>query len=143
MKTKLSLLMACSSCSVSSFQIPFYSTRDSFVFAIRRRQILLMSDEGCDPLDPTICKDFTILVCRSTSCSQKRKVLGLDEFETFGALYERRESAYALDVEIEEAPCLGGCKLAPCVAVTHEDYMGNVALEGMTPNELSARVFHG
>lgn len=43
---------------------------------------------------------------------------------------------------MEESTCLGSCKLAPCVAIQHEDYMGNIGLEGMTENELSLRLFH-
>ena len=90
-------------------------------------------------LDPSICEQMSIHVCASTSCSKKRKILGMDEFATFGAMYERAGST---GVSVEESTCLGSCKLAPCVAIQHEDYMGNIGLEGMTENELSLRLFH-
>jgi len=103
---------------------------------------VILSDEECDPLDPATCADFTLLVCRATSCSKKRQILQLDEFATYGALYNRRELASAQHVNIEESTCLGSCQLAPCVGVKHEDYTGTVALEGMTDNEFEKRVFH-
>lgn len=38
--------------------------------------------------------------------------------------------------------CQGGknCKMGPCVAVLHNDFDGNVALEGMTSNEFTEKV---
>lgn len=68
--------------------------------------------------------------------------LGLDEFATYGALYERKENAKAPDVTVEESSCLGSCKMAPCVAVEHEDFSGTVSLEGMTSAEFQGKVFH-
>lgn len=32
--------------------------------------------------------------------------------------------------------------MAPCVAVEHDDFVGTVALEGMTDNEFVDRLFH-
>ena len=91
-----------------------------------------------------ICAQFKILTCTSKACSQKRQVLQMDQYATFSALYSRKEEAggpYAM-VDVEESPCLGRCKLAPCVAVEHEDYVGTVGLVGMTDAELNDRIFH-
>ena len=91
-----------------------------------------------------ICSQFKILTCTSKACSQKRQILQMDQYATFAALYSRKEEAggpYAM-VDVEESPCLGRCKLAPCVAVEHEDYVGTVGLVGMTDAELNDRVFH-
>ena len=93
-------------------------------------------------LDPNICSQFKILTCTSKWCSEKRQVLGMDQYATFGAMYERKERAGASAVEVEECPCLGRCKLAPCVAVEHEDFVGTVGLEGMTDAELNDSIFH-
>uniref|UniRef100_A0A7R9WAP4 Uncharacterized protein n=1 Tax=Pseudictyota dubia TaxID=2749911 RepID=A0A7R9WAP4_9STRA len=93
-------------------------------------------------LDPSECAKFKILTCSATSCAKKRKNLGVDEFATLGSLWERKELANAVDVQIEESTCLGSCKVAPCVAVEHEDFVGSVSLEGMTPAEFKARAFH-
>eukprot|EP00978_Attheya_sp_CCMP212_P046832 scaffold414077_cov37-Attheya_sp.AAC.2 len=93
-----------------------------------------------EPLDPEICTQFKILTCASTSCSALRKKLGMDEFATVGALDMRRESANAAGLIVEESTCLGACKFAPCVSVQHEDYVGNVGLEGMTEAELNETV---
>mmetsp|Transcript_20152 Transcript_20152/g.28689 ORF Transcript_20152/g.28689 Transcript_20152/m.28689 type:complete len:201 (+) Transcript_20152:138-740(+) len=87
-----------------------------------------------------VCKDFTILVCRSTSCTKKRRMLGLDEFHTLSTLYSQQPPCLT-PIEIEESPCLGMCDFAPCVAVEHADYTGPVALEGMDSAEFDARVF--
>ena len=43
---------------------------------------------------------------------------------------------------MEEGACLGACKNSPCVAVEHEDFIGQVSIEGMTASEFSDRVFH-
>lgn len=94
------------------------------------------------PLEPSVCEQFKILTCSSTSCAKKRKVLGMDEFATFGAFYGRIKDGRAPGVQIEESPCLGSCKKAPCVAIQHDEFIGNVGLEGMTATELAERVFH-
>jgi len=92
--------------------------------------------------DPEIAKQFKIVTCSSTSCSKKRKSLGFDEYETYAAFYNRIKEGDAPDVQLEEVPCLGACKNAPCVAVQHEDYVGTVGLIGMTDGELNERLFH-
>jgi hypothetical protein len=45
-------------------------------------------------------------------------------------------------MEVEECPCLGSCKMAPCVAIEHDDYEGTISLDGMTDSEFASRVFH-
>jgi NADH:ubiquinone oxidoreductase subunit E len=72
----------------------------------------------------------------STACCQRRKALGMDSLATFGAMYER---AMSTNVHVEESPCLGSCKLAPCIGIEHEDYVGCVALEGMNNQEFDAK----
>ena len=102
------------------------------------------SSEECNLNNSGICSQFKILTCTSKACSQKRQVLQIDQYATFAALYQRKEEAgdpYSL-VDVEESPCLGRCKLAPCVAVEHEDFVGTVGLIGMTDSELNDRVFH-
>jgi len=94
-----------------------------------------------EQLDPAQCEKFVLKVCASTSCTQKRRALGMDDLDTFVSLYERKESARAPDVQIEESTCLGACKRAPCVAVEHEDYIGRVCLEGMTDEEIALKLF--
>ncbi|VEU43176.1 unnamed protein product [Pseudo-nitzschia multistriata] len=69
------------------------------------------------------------------ACSKKRQSLGLDPLSTFGALYSR---AAATGVRVEEGPCIGSCKRAPCAAVEHDEYFGSVALEGMTSEEFES-----
>lgn len=90
-------------------------------------------------IDSKISSKFKILTCSSTSCAKKRETCGLDSFATYGAFYNRIKGAFP-DVALEESPCLGSCKQAPCVAIEHEDFVGTVALEGMSANEFSDRV---
>lgn len=78
---------------------------------------------------------FKILTCMSTACSRKRESLGMDNLCTFGAMYSRASSSR---VQVEEGPCIGSCKKAPCVAIEHEDFFGTVALEGMTADEFAS-----
>lgn len=85
---------------------------------------------------------FKVLACSSTSCAAKRKALNLDQFSTFSAFYSKIQEN-APTMTIEESPCLGSCKFAPCVGVEHEEFEGPVSLDGMTPSEFSQRVFHG
>lgn len=102
-----------------------------------------LSDADNLALDPNIASDFTIQVCTSTSCSKRLQRMGLDQYHVLGELYARAESH---NVEtfmiIEDGPCQGGknCNLGPCVAVLHDDFYGNVALEGMNSNEFRERV---
>jgi hypothetical protein len=107
------------------------------------RRVFCMSETNVNPkvrLDTAVAEKFKILTCSSTSCAQKRKVCGLDEFATFGAFYSRIQNGNVPDVQLEESPCLGSCKMSPCVAIQHEDFEGNVALEGMTGNEFTERL---
>jgi NADH:ubiquinone oxidoreductase subunit E len=90
-------------------------------------------------IDSEISSKFKILTCSSTSCAKKREMCGLDSFATYGAFYNRIKEAFP-DVQLEESPCLGSCKQAPCVAIEHDDFVGTVALEGMSGNEFSDRV---
>jgi predicted metal-binding protein len=91
--------------------------------------------------EQTISKQFKIMTCSATSCAQKRKILGLDPLATYGAFYARIQDGAYPEIELEEVSCLGACKKSPCVAVEHEDYEGIVALEGMTDDEFSQRVY--
>jgi hypothetical protein len=81
---------------------------------------------------------FKIVTCMSTACSRKRESLGMDNLCTFGAMYSRASSSR---VEVEEGPCIGSCKKAPCVSIEHEDFFGNVALEGMTADEFASDAY--
>ena len=92
-------------------------------------------------LNPLVAGKFKVLTCSSTSCAAARKKLNQDEFSTFSAFYTRIEDR-APSVQVEESPCLGSCKQAPCVGIEHEDFEGPVSLEGMTESEFSERVFH-
>ena len=84
---------------------------------------------------------FKVVTCMSTSCSNKRKNLGMDSLSTFAAFYSRSTgNGNAPAINVEEGPCLGACKEAPCVAVEHADFVGSVSLEGMTDNEFADRV---
>ena len=70
--------------------------------------------------------------------------MNLDEYHVLGEIYACAQSA---NVEkcmvIEDGGCQGGknCKLGPCVSVQHEDYDGNIGLEGMYAQELQERVY--
>mmetsp|Transcript_35973 Transcript_35973/g.86837 ORF Transcript_35973/g.86837 Transcript_35973/m.86837 type:complete len:191 (-) Transcript_35973:204-776(-) len=96
-------------------------------------------------LDPEIAAQFTIKVCTSTSCTRKLKEEGLDQYHALGEVYAQAQSANLEEsMIIEDGGCQGGrnCKMGPCVAILHEDFEGNVALEGMNSNEFRERVFH-
>lgn len=94
-------------------------------------------------LDPDIAAQFTIQVCTSTSCTRKLTDAGLDQYHILGELYSQ---AQAVNLEkimiIEDGGCQGGknCKAGPCVAILHDEFDGNVALEGMNSNEFTERV---
>lgn len=81
---------------------------------------------------------FKIVTCMSTACSKKRESLGLDSLSTFGAMYTRATDSR---VTVEEGPCVGSCRMGPCVAIEHDDFFGTVALEGMTSEEFSSDAF--
>jgi (2Fe-2S) ferredoxin len=93
-------------------------------------------------IDPVVSEKFKILTCSATSCCKKRSMMGLDEFSTFSSMYTRIQDGEFPNVQVEETTCLGSCQLAPCVAVEHEDFVGTVALDGMTDAEFGTRVFH-
>jgi (2Fe-2S) ferredoxin len=107
------------------------------------------NDSANDATDPLLLKQvasqFTIITCSSTSCAKIRKENRLDEYATFSAFWERinesNNDIYS-SISVQEGPCLGACKQAPCVAIEHEEYEGSVALLGMRPGEFSDRVFH-
>ena len=122
-------------CSRAAF-IPSHNTP-------RKSSLLLPLSSSADPIDPQVSAKFKILTCSATSCAQKRNALGMDQYATFSAFYTRIKDADFPNVQLDETSCLGGCKLAPCVAVEHDDFEGTVALEGMTANEFSDRVFYG
>lgn len=118
-------------------------------------------------LDDHVASKFKIVTCLSQSCNQKRKNLGMDALSTFGvsltrvfaaqllcpshdffacsthspsqALYSRAQENEP-SIHVEEGPCLGACKSGPCIAVSHEDFIGHVSLEGMTDIEFADRV---
>lgn len=108
------------------------------------------SDESIDlatkpSLDPNVAAQFSIQVCTSTSCTKKLNSLGLDQYHVLGEIYAHAQSANLEEcMIIEDGSCQGGqnCKMGPCVAISHEDFDGNVALEGMNSNEFQQRVFH-
>lgn len=84
-------------------------------------------------------KKFKILVCSSTSCARKREILGMDEYETLANMYSLVKDSDVRVSAVEECPCLGSCDFAPCIAIEHDDFVGPVALEGMTESEFAAR----
>ena len=105
--------------------------------------LLLQSSRSSNAIDPQVSGKFKIVTCSATSCAQKRSALDMDQFATFSAFYARIKEADFPNVQLDETSCLGCCKQAPCVAVEHDDFVGTVALEGMTGNEFNDRVFHG
>jgi len=62
----------------------------------------------------------------------------MDSLCTFGAMYTRASNS---KVDVEEGPCIGSCKKAPCVSIEHEDFFGTVALEGMAADEFASDAF--
>jgi len=119
-------------------QLFAFKTLYAFPLVVNHSQFhsrVVLKNAGSEELDSSIASQLKILVCSSTSCTAKRRKIGLDELATFVGLYERKEGACASDVEVTEASCLGRCGKAPCVGIEHEDYVGTVALEGMNPNE--------
>jgi hypothetical protein len=69
--------------------------------------------------------------------------MGLDQYHVLGEIYARAQARNVQEcMVIEDRTCQGGknCKLGPCVAILHEDFDGNVALDGMSGNEFKERV---
>lgn len=91
-------------------------------------------------MDPDVAAKFKVVTCMSKACSEKRTVLMQDQLSTFSAFWARSQDR-APSVQVEESPCLGSCKQAPCVGIVHEDYEGSVALEGMSEPEFNSKVF--
>jgi hypothetical protein len=128
-----------SSCSLSKQRILSQSSNSNSNRHTNNLQALV--DPQAVETVAAVAEQFKLITCMSTGCSQKRKILGMDELATFGAFYARRADANAMTaVQLEEGPCLGACKKGPCVAIQHDDFEGNVGLEGMTDDELSERV---
>jgi hypothetical protein len=100
-----------------------------------------MADVPLLDVDPDVASKFKVVTCMSTACSKKRTEQGMDEYSTFAAFWSRSRDRTLSEVEVEESPCLGYCKQAPCVGILHEDYDGPVALEGMDQAEFNAKVF--
>lgn len=101
------------------------------------------STANITPLDPKVAQQFTIQVCTATSCCRKMNELGLDKYHTLGEIYAKaQEGNIETSMIIEDGGCQGGknCKLGPCVAILHEDFDGNVALDGMGSAEFRERV---
>ena len=117
--------------------------QSSLIVVVHESQAQQGLAEVCTALDynPECAMRFKIITCSATSCAQKRKILGLDEYATFSAFFERIEERIP-EIQVEETSCLGSCKKAPCVAIEHDEYDGTVALEGMDAFEFSDRVFH-
>ncbi|KAL7445179.1 hypothetical protein ACHAXH_009741 [Discostella pseudostelligera] len=70
---------------------------------------------------------------------------GLDQYHVLGEIYALAQAAKVERCMIvEDGGCQGGrnCKMGPCVAILHEDFDGNVALDGMNSKEFQDRVFH-
>lgn len=98
------------------------------------------SSAPAETTESRVASQLKVVTCSSTSCAKKRKDLGQDEYATFSEFYMRAKDIFPT-MTVEESPCLGCCKAAPCVAVEHEEYEGTVSLEGMTETEFSDRVF--
>lgn len=134
-----------------SFILLLSSTDSLTAFETARRRMdsnfypNFMTKDGADQdtnlRNSDVAGKFKILTCSSTSCAAKRKALNMDQYATFAAFYSRIQDRSPL-VKIEESPCLGACREAPCVGIEHDDFEGPVSLEGMTPNEFAQRVFH-
>ena len=107
-------------------------TRLAGAYTDKGEEILTSNAISTDEYIENQAKKFKIITCMSTNCCQKRKSLGMDSLSTFGAMFSRAQSS---KVQVEEGPCLGSCKKAPCIGIEHEDFIGSVALDGMTDDE--------
>jgi NADH:ubiquinone oxidoreductase subunit E len=97
-------------------------------------------DQEALAITSQVAEKFKIITCMSTSCNKKRKDLNMDKLTTYAAFYQRIQDSSTPMVQLDEGPCLGFCKSAPCVAIEHEDFVGTVALEGMTDSEFPDRM---
>jgi hypothetical protein len=132
----------------SSVPTPVFSTRSliarlPYRFPHKKYATTINSNQGdayvVDASLSDISSKFTIKVCTSSTCSNRRRSLGQDDSFFLTNLCERREYSGLIGLNIEETNCLGQCKKGPCVAVEHDDYEGSVALEGMLPMEFNRR----
>jgi hypothetical protein len=135
----------------SSVPTPFFSTRSLIArlpsqFPCKKYATAFNSNQGdayenflVDASLSDISSKFTVKVCTSSTCSNRRRSLGQEDSFFITNLCERREYSGLKGLNIEETNCLGQCKKGPCVAVEHDDYEGSVALEGMLPMEFNRR----
>jgi len=93
------------------------------------------------PLDPSVAKQFKVVTCMGSACAERSAFFGIEQYALYSGMYVRKEDNGAPLVQVEEGPCMGRCRLGPCITVEHEDYEGRVALEGMEDDEFAARVF--
>lgn len=110
-------------------------------FSIARKSPPIKMVDADDEIAAKAASKFKVITCLSSACTKKRAQCGLDPLSTFGSFYECSKNSEVAPgmVEVEEGPCLGSCKFAPCVGIEHEEFNGNVALEGMTEEEFSNR----
>jgi len=103
----------------------------------------IIKEQSTSTFNHDIAQQFTIKVCTSTSCTNKLKQAGVyDEYHTLGEVYAQAQHAkLEKSMVIEDSGCQGNCRMGPCVSILHEEYDGNIGLEGMTKNEQLQRVF--
>jgi NADH:ubiquinone oxidoreductase subunit E len=143
--TILLLLVAAAAAAHSKAFVPVHSRARSSIYMTSLSSSENQSKDtiSSQPLDQTAASDFTIQVCTSTNCAKRLKQLGLDQYHILGEIYARAQARNVQNcMIIEDGTCQGGknCKLGPCVAILHDDFDGNVALEGMSGNEFKERV---
>jgi NADH:ubiquinone oxidoreductase subunit E len=120
----------------SAFQFPRSSLHKTC--QLKQSQQVGVDIQTENELRSVAASKFKIMTCTSTACAKRRQREGMDELATFSAFFSRIQDSRIPQVKVEEGPCLGSCKLAPCVAIEHEDYEGIVALEGMSQSEFDA-----
>ena len=122
---------------------PSYSTPFTRPRVSAADDIIIEEEQSTSTFDHDIAQQFTIKVCTSTSCTNKLKQAGIyDEFHTLGEVYAQAQHAkLEKSMVIEDSGCQGNCNMGPCISILHEDYDGNIGLEGMTKNEQLQRVF--
>ena len=121
-------------CQEFQQRVHWSQSKDGFSLNLEASSDNALSDEVIAEQE----EKFKIVTCMSTACSRKRRSLGMDDLSTFGAMYSRASDSR---VKVEEGPCIGSCKKGPCVAIEHEDFVGTVALEGMTADEFSSDAY--
>ena len=142
----VAIIAAASIYPCDSFQLGRHSIRSLYLPTATKASRLQATDDTTiqqEELDREIAQQFTIQVCTSTSCTKKLKQLGLDQYHVLGEIYAYAQSAnLETCMVIEDGGCNGGknCQMGPCVSIQHEDFVGNVALEGMNSNEFRERV---